>query len=133
MSEENRALALRWMHKNWNDHDEKVIDELMHPACVGRIEGREIKGREEWRQVRKELLTAFPDLKMDIEQSVAEGDTVVLRWRVKGTHGGDAMGLKASGRPFEAVGTTWMKFADGKLVWGCDTWNQGALMASLTV
>jgi hypothetical protein len=41
------------------------------------------------------------------------------------------MGLKRSGRKIEAVGSTWMKFADGKLVWGYDTWNQGALMASL--
>lgn len=131
MSEQNRARAIQWMEDNWNHRREAVIEELMHPACVGRMEGGEIKGPDEWRQARKELLTAFPDLKMEVEQSVAEGDTVVLRWRVKGTHDGDAMGLKRSGRKFEAVGSTWMKFADGKIIWGCDTWNQGALMASL--
>lgn len=95
------------------------------------MEGGEVKSPEEWRQARSQLLTAFPDLRMTIEQSVAEGDTVVLRWRAQGTHGGDAMGLKRSGRKFEAVGSTWMKFADGQLVWGYDTWNQGALTASL--
>jgi predicted ester cyclase len=131
MSDDIRARAIRWMEDNWNNRREEVIDELMHPTCSGHLEGGEIKSRDEWRQARRELLTAFPDLRMKIEQSVVEGDTVVLRWRAVGTHDGDAMGLKRSGRKIEAVGSTWMKFADGKLVWGYDTWNQGALMASL--
>ena len=132
MSKDIRALAIRWMEDNWNERREAVIDELMHPDCFGRIEGGgELKGREEWRQAREQLLTAFPDLSLRVDRSVVEGDTVVLLWTAKGTHRGDAMGLPPTGRTFEAVGSTWMKFEGGKMVWGYDTWNMGAMMATL--
>ena len=92
MSEENRNRAIRWMEENWNQRREGVVDELMHPDCVGRMEGGEVKGRDGWRQARDQLLASFPDLRMIVEQTVVEGDTVVLRWRVVGTHDGDALG-----------------------------------------
>ena len=132
MSEDIKKLAIRWMDDNWNKRREAVIDELMDLNCCAQMEGVDIKCSDDFREARKELLTAFPDLKLEVEQAVAEGDTVALRWRVTGTHQGDALGLRRTGRPFEAVGTTWMKFANGKIVWGRDTWNQGALFAQLS-
>ncbi|HSV83526.1 MAG TPA: ester cyclase [Ramlibacter sp.] len=131
MSEDIKALAIRWMEDNWNRRRAEVIDELMAPDCTGRMEGLEITCCDDFRNARKELLTAFPDLRVDVEQAVTEGDTVALRWRAKGSHGGDAFGLRSTGRGFEVVGSTWMKFANGRIVWGQDTWNQGALMAQL--
>jgi len=132
MSEANRALPIRWMDENWNKRREAVIDELMHPECVGRMEGGdEVKGREGWRKARLQLLDAFPDLRMEVQESVAEGDTVVLLWRVTGTHEGDGLGFPRSNRKLEAVGSTWMKFKDGQMVWGYDTWNMGGMVAGL--
>ena len=132
MSEDNRARAIRWMEDNWNRRRDGVVDELMHPECIGRMEGGDqVKGREGWRQARQQLLAAFPDLRMTIDQSVAEGDTVVLRWTVRGTHQGDAMGFPGTGRKMEAVGSTWMRFEGGQMVSGYDTWNMGGLVAAL--
>jgi steroid delta-isomerase-like uncharacterized protein len=131
MSQDNRVRAIRWMEENWNERRAEVANELMHPECCGRMEGLEVRSRQDWLQARRELLAAFPDIHMKVEQTVAEGDTVVVRWRANGTHRGDALGVPASGRAFEAVGTTWMRFVDGRMVWGYDTWNQGALLASL--
>ena len=120
MSESNRDRAIRWMEDNWNHRREAVIDELMHPQCVGRMEGLEVTCRDDFRKARAELLTLMPELRVTVEQSVAEGDVVVLRWRA-------TTGING----IEAVGSTWMKFADGQMVWGYDTWNQAALMTSL--
>jgi hypothetical protein len=59
MSEDIRKLAIQWMEENSNHRREEVIDELMHPECVGRLEGGEINSRDEWRQARKELESAL--------------------------------------------------------------------------
>ena len=136
MSEANKSIAIRWMEDNWNRRRFEVVDELMDIECCGRMEGpgcegMQIKTRDEWRAARDQLIAAFPDLRVDVEQAVAEGDTVVLRWKASGTHKGDALGLRATQRAMDVVGSTWMTIRNGKIVSGFDTWNQGDLMARL--
>ncbi|MFA5938308.1 MAG: ester cyclase [Sinimarinibacterium sp.] len=132
MRENNRALAIRWMEDSWNNRRDATIDELMVPNCIGYLEGQTIKGAAEFHSVRRELISAFPDIRIKIEGSAADGDTVVLRWRLSGTHQGAAFGLQPTGKPFDVVGSTWFRFLDGKLIEGHDTWNQGALLAYLS-
>jgi steroid delta-isomerase-like uncharacterized protein len=43
------------------------------------------------------LLAAFPDMKMDVQDSFASGDKAVARLRVSGTHKGEFMGIPATG------------------------------------
>jgi len=131
MSEDNRRAAIRWMEEIWNQRRVEVVDELMAPHATGHMEGAVINGPEDFRAMRQQLLTAFPDLHVHVEETIADRDIVALRWRLHGTHLGEAMDLKPSGRRIDAVGTTWFRFADGKIVEGRDTWNQGALFASL--
>lgn len=131
MSDTNRGLAKRWFEEVWNERREETIDELLTPQSVGHMEGAETRGPAEFRQVRAMLLSAFPDLRIVVEDTVAEGDDVVVRWRVAGTHGGDGLGFKATQRPVQFRGLTWLRFANGKLVEGWDGWNQGALVQSL--
>lgn len=45
------------------------------------------------------MLAAFPDLKITIEEQVAEGEKVVTRKTFEGTHRGDFMGIPPSGNP----------------------------------
>jgi steroid delta-isomerase-like uncharacterized protein len=131
MSEENRALALRWFDEVWNQRRTATIDELLSPDCVGHMEGAEIRHPDQFKQVHAALLNAFPDLQIKVEETAADGDCVVLRWRVQGTHGGGGLGFAASGKPVEFRGMTWQRFANGKLVEGWDSWNQGELFAAL--
>jgi steroid delta-isomerase-like uncharacterized protein len=131
MQADNRALTLRWMEDNWNRRRDAVIEELLDANAVGYMEGVVVRGPADFRVARSELLGAFPDIHMDIEAILAENDLVAIRWRVSGTHTGAALGLQPSGKTFSAVGSTWLRFANGKIVEGHDTWNQAALMASL--
>jgi steroid delta-isomerase-like uncharacterized protein len=131
MSEANRALAKRWMDEVWNQRREDTIDEMLMPNTLGHMEGAEIRGPAEFRQVRDMLLSAFPDLSIVVEDTVAEGNQVVVRWVVSGTHAGDGLGFRATQRPVDFRGITWLRFANGKLIEGWDAWNQGALLQSL--
>jgi len=130
--EQNRALAIEWMNVAWNKRDDATIHRMMAPDGVGHLEGQTLTGPLEYLKFRDEMLAAFPDFRMEILASAADGDTVVLRWKVTGTHTGHAMGLAPSGRQIEPIGSTWLTIRDGKLVEGHDTWNQAAMFASIT-
>lgn len=131
MSEQNRALATRWMDEVWNQRREETVGELLSPDAVGHIEGGEVRGAAAFLAYRAQLLSAFPDLRVTIEAMVSDGEIVVVRWRVDGTHHGEGLGFPGTGRTVSFDGITWMVFRDGLLVEGWDRWNQGALMTSL--
>jgi steroid delta-isomerase-like uncharacterized protein len=130
-SEANRAAARRWMEEVWNQRRTETIDELLPPHAVGHMEGGDVRGPEEFKRARAALLDAFPDVRVLVEDSVADGDHVVLRWRVTGTHRGAALGFPPTGRAVSFRGMTWMSFKNGVLVEGWDSWNQGALYQEL--
>ncbi|WP_078955341.1 ester cyclase [Streptomyces griseus] len=58
-------------------------------------------GREALKRVWEALLTAFPDIRVTVEETVSEGDLVVSRNTVTGTHLGDHRGLAPTGRTVE--------------------------------
>ncbi len=58
----------------------------------------------------------FPDVQWQAEDSVAEGDTVAVRFTMTGTHGGPFMGVPATGRPIRVQAMNFYRLADGKIV-----------------
>ena len=131
MSEQNRMLAIRWFEEVWNQRRIATIDELMAPDATGYMEGADVRGPEDFKAVRATILGAFPDFRIVVEDTVAEGDHVVVRWRASGVHSGDDLGFPATGRAVTFRGITWMTFANGLVVKGWDAWNQGGLLESL--
>lgn len=127
----NTDLARRWFDDVWNTRREATITELLDPGAVGHLEGLVTRGIAEFMTAREFLIGAFPDFHIDVEDTVSEGDNVVVRWAVTGTHRGDNLGIPATGKPVGFRGITWLRFANGKLVEGWDSWNQGRLMQEL--
>jgi steroid delta-isomerase-like uncharacterized protein len=132
MSEKNRQMAKRWFEEMWNQRNAAVIDEMLHPDACGHMQGVETRGHEDFRKVREGLLDALPDLHLEVEDMVADGDSVVVRWRARGTHRGAGLGVPPSNKSADFTGMTWLRFADGKLVEGWDQWNMGGVMQFLT-
>ncbi|MEM8996752.1 MAG: ester cyclase [Acidobacteriota bacterium] len=131
MTTENRTLAKRWFQEVWNERREGAIQELLHPEIVGHTVGAELRGADAFETFRKDFLAAISDMRIDVEDTVADGDQVVVRWRVLGTHDGGGLGLPATGRAVDQRGMTWMRFADGRIIEGWDCWNLGGLLAEL--
>src|SRR5690606_10596320 len=63
---------------------------------------------------------AFPDLHIEVEDMVAEGDKVTARCRVRGTHRGDALGIAATNKEIDFTGITIARIKNGQLIEG---WN----------
>ena len=76
--------------------------------------------REGVKQFFTALRTAFPDLRMEPQVVVEEGDRVMARFRMTGTHNGEFMGVPASGRHVEIEGYDEVIMVDGRMSdhWG---------------
>jgi steroid delta-isomerase-like uncharacterized protein len=132
MSQDNVALARQWFEEVWNQRRTDTIDELLTPESVGHLEGGDLVGPEPFKRLaHAAFLAAFPDLRITVEDTVAEGDRVVVRWSATGTHHGDGLGHRASGVKVSFRGITWLRFAGGKMMEGWDAWNQGAPLQCL--
>jgi steroid delta-isomerase-like uncharacterized protein len=116
----------------WKAGGETTVDELLAPDVEGFLEGREIHTSAEFQESRRQLLDAFPDLAVEVEDVVEHGNRAVIRWRCRATHNGGGLGIPATFKPVQFRGMTWVEIQNGRITRGWDSWNQGALLQSLT-
>src|SRR4051794_18193629 len=132
MANENVGLARRWFEEVWNQRRTDSIDELLTDKSISHSESGPLRGSREFKERgHAPFLSAFPDLWMTVEAVIGEGDDVVVRWSVTGTHSGDGLGFPATGRQVSFRGMTWIRFSGGKMVEGWDCWDRTGLIQSL--
>jgi predicted ester cyclase len=130
MSNPNLARSLRWIDEVWNGRRLDLIDELLDPAGEARFEGGVARGVAAVKRYYAAFLAAFPDLRMEVEAVMADGDDVAFRWHGEGTHSGDGLGVPSHRRE-SFRGMTWHRYRAGKLVAIWVHWNQSALFLRL--
>jgi steroid delta-isomerase-like uncharacterized protein len=99
----------------------RTIDELVEPEVLIRTPmPLETTGAQAVKEVFARLHRAFPDLHITIEDLVEEGDKVVFRNTVTGTHQGEYMGLPPTGRTVTYNEIFIARFAGGRIAgtWG---------------
>ncbi len=119
-AEENKAIARRAYDAiNRNDLDalEEMVDSDItdHDPAPGQG-----PGLEGVKQYFSSLHAAFPDVHMDVEDMIAEGEKVVARVSVSGTHQGEFLGIEPTGNRVTIKGIDILRITDGKVVehWG---------------
>ena len=75
----------------------------------------------------------FPDLKITVDDTIAERNEVVHHWTVRGTHKGQFLGMPATNRKATVSGTTIYRIEGGKIVEEWSEWNLMSLMEQLGV
>jgi steroid delta-isomerase-like uncharacterized protein len=118
MAEENEALVRRYFEEIWDKGNLDLIDELFTTNFVRHgptaTEG-EVRGLEAFKGVVSMYRTAFPDLRVPIEDLVAEGDRVVTRWTARGTHQGELMGITPTGNQASVTGIIVDRISGGRI------------------
>src|ERR671913_253980 len=120
-AEENKVLFRRTYEELLNQGILDVADELIAPDFINHEAPPGMdRGPESMRGLANMLRTAFPDLHFEIEELVAEGDTVAGRLTMSGTHEGPLMGTLPTGRSVRQDHMHFVRFRDGKAVehWG---------------
>lgn len=92
----------------------------------------DIRGIDEERRFIAWVRAAFPDLLVEIEDQVAEGDRVAARVMHRGSHRGDFLGIAPTGRAVAYEGTVIFRIADGRIAERWGTVDLYGLLAQLT-
>jgi steroid delta-isomerase-like uncharacterized protein len=135
MSEENKAVVRRLFDELWNKGNLPVADELFAPTYAHHDPSTPDLGKGPEGEKKRATLyrTAFHDLRLTIEDILAEGETVVARWSCRGAHKGDLSGIAPTGKQFAISGVSIARFEKGKMVEGWVNWDALGLMQQLGV
>ena len=119
-TEENKEIVRRYQEAynacNYEALEEVVAADVLTPNMTSTVP----RGLEGAKLVHQKTVTGMPDYHTSIEDLIAEGDKVVARVRITGTHTGDFYGIPPTGRHIDLSGIYIVRIADGKIVehWG---------------
>ncbi len=116
--EENKAIVRRMYEEILNKGNLALADEIIafdafshQPAAPP----ESLPGPEGVKRVVKMLQSAFPDQHTTIEEMIAEGDKVVMRGTLSGTHKGNFLGIPPTGKHFTMTQIHILRLVDGKV------------------
>jgi steroid delta-isomerase-like uncharacterized protein len=124
-AQDNKAAVRRFYEEFMNGKNLEIIDELVTADSVDHTFGSQ--GIEASKQFFGMLFQAFPDLRVEVHDVLAEGELVAARVTYSGTHQGEFIGIPATGRQARVSGVDFVRLQDGRQAehWG------GPDMASL--
>jgi steroid delta-isomerase-like uncharacterized protein len=133
--EANKRISRRLVEEVFNTGRFEILDELVAGSFVNHDPSAtgEMKGPEGVRQLIETYRGAFPDLKITIEEQIAERDLVTSRWTGRGTHRGELLGIGATGKETTVTGITIDRIDNGKIVESWNNWDTLGLLQQLGV
>jgi steroid delta-isomerase-like uncharacterized protein len=115
--ESNKALVRDFFEEAWVRGNVAAVDEFMAADYVEHPRPFTLPpGTEGLKQLIASYRTAFPDLKMTLDDIFGEGEMVALRWSVSGTHLGDWLGVPPTGNHVMATGITTFRIVGGRVM-----------------
>ncbi len=115
----------RWFDEVWNAQREDAVDEMFAEDGIAHgladPEGKAIRGPEDFKKLHRAFLSAYPDLKILVEDTVVEGDKIAASCRVTGLHQGHGVGVAPTNQPVEFTGMVIVRVKDGKIA---EAWNE---------
>src|SRR5215471_10684929 len=134
MRTDPKALVHRWFDEVWNQGREETIDELFSEDGVALglgIGDAPVHGPAGFKVFWRNIRAALPDVHISVEDTVVEGDKVVVRVVLTGSHQGDGLGVAPTGRRVQIAGIILVQFADGRITRGWNSWDQLGLLQQL--
>jgi steroid delta-isomerase-like uncharacterized protein len=118
MSNANKQIIRREFEQILNEGNDAVLDELIDQDYVlyDPTAPAPWRGPNGLRQSLEPFRTAFPGLRVRVEDQVAEGDKVATRWIFTGRHDGEFFGIPPTGKQVEITGISIERVAGGRIV-----------------
>jgi steroid delta-isomerase-like uncharacterized protein len=120
--------------EGWNAHDADAVARCYAPEAVSRdvTLSEPLHGRTAIRNAAEMYMKAFPNIQFEIRRIACDGNVLCEEWRATGTHEGDLMGLKATGRSGTTIGCNVIELSDDGLIKSETTyWDAAGLYRQL--
>jgi hypothetical protein len=127
---ENSATAARVLLEKMGNGKFEISDEIYGPGFIAHGFGRDYSLEEDNASGRL-LRQAFPDLKVAVDRTVADGDMVAVHWRSSGTNSVKVGPFPGTGRVAALDGMTFFRFRDGRIVEEWTTYDNLTMMRQL--
>lgn len=118
---ENKAIVRRFVEEVQGQHKLDLAEKLISPNMIDHW--NETQGRqrpenavEDFKKFYSGLLAAFPDITAVIHHQVAEGDLVATYKTLYGTHKGEFMGVRSTGKKVALNLMDFFRIAEGRIV-----------------
>jgi len=116
MSETHKPIIRRFIEEAINKGNFSVLDEVIHPDYTYRSPDQELQGIESLKGLFTAYRVAFPNLNMQIDDLIIDGDKTVTCFTLTGLHDGDLMGIAATGKQVKVNGMILSRFEDDKII-----------------
>jgi steroid delta-isomerase-like uncharacterized protein len=117
-ADENKAVVRAFIDEVWNRGNFAAEDQYFAPDII--VHDPPLPGLPAGAEGAKKIPAfwhrVFPDIVINIDDMVAEGDMVVERFTMHGTHEGELFGLAPTGKRVTMGGILFLRIADGKIV-----------------
>jgi steroid delta-isomerase-like uncharacterized protein len=130
MVKDNKAIIRRGFEELFSQGHLNVADEVFADNYVGHDPNlpKDLRGPEEFKQFVRMYRTAFPDLKITVDDQFAEGDKVVTRFTARGTHKGELMGIAPTNKKVTLTGISIDRMSNGKSI---ESWTNYDMLGML--
>lgn len=115
--ERNKSLVARYLEEVVNTGDVDRLDEFISPDYVEVYENTVYPlGLDGAKEHVLGVRRTYPDLRVTVEQQIAEGDWVATRVTARGTHQGEWLGIQPTGKTLVYTGVNLDRVVDGRIV-----------------
>jgi predicted ester cyclase len=111
--EQNKAVVREFMMEVLSGRNLGITDEVLAPNYVNLMTGADLSG---FKGMLTAMSTALSDVRFEIDDLIAEGDSVVARWKMEATHTGSLMGEAPTGKRVSSRGLTYYRLVNGPIV-----------------
>jgi serine phosphatase RsbU (regulator of sigma subunit) len=129
-TEENKAIFRRYIEEVPNQGNLEAVDEIFDRYLAHQPDGSTLERTpEDVKRFQTEFREAFHNMSLSIDDQIAEGDKVMTRVTLRGTHLGELRGMAPTGKEIEIKGVSIFRFSsEGKVVESWDALDQLSLM-----
>jgi len=136
MSDQNKAVAQRHIEEVWNkgnlaSMEETHAESYMHHDPHDPWTRSHVPGPNALKKLVHFYRNAFPDMRLTIDEIVADGDVVVARFSSHATHKHEFAGIQPTHKPIKMTGIFWWRFENGKIVEGRSYYDAHGLLRQL--
>lgn len=115
-AETNKHIVERFTSEFLTTGDASLAEEFLSPDVALHFAGQQLRGRDRYLAVVAANGDTFDDLVWTVEDMVADGDTVAVRYTMTGTHPGEFAGVPPTGKAVLAQSMAFYRLADGQIV-----------------